>query len=295
MIKKRFSAVFFLLTGVLSGAFASSPPPPDPPPAQPLAVFSPHWFGDRPSPFGRRTVFLNHHIFSIAFNLERGFPDYAAYKLNPALVFGELKAERTLKPDPLLQEALRFLPKSFFSPLSSKDYKGASRFGYDRGHLAPKGSFKGSLYAYEAQYMSNIVPQSRDLNQGPWRVLEEKIRRFVLHGHRVKILTGPLFAAPYADKKAYKKPLPPWPGAVGKIPQAPTGFWKLVLYKKNSAGKNSQAKICAFLMPQDLHGLSRAANPEKFIVRLKNLLQYIPLEGFLKSFRSKEACDFLKR
>ena len=252
--------------------------------------FSKHWFGKRPGAFAKESIFLSHHIFSISFNAERGFPDYAAYTLNPGIVFGRLKADRSLKADPLLQQALKHIPGAK-APLSSKDYKGAARFGYDRGHLAPKGSFKGSLYGFEAQYMSNIVPQNRDLNQGPWRVLEEKIRSFTLQGYEVKVLAGPVYGSPYQGQKAYKKKFPPWPAAVGKISEAPSGFWKMIFYKGGGA-----LKICALLMPQDLHGLGRRARVKKFIVSLKDLLPYIPLDSPLKSAggRGAETCKFLK-
>ena len=226
-----------------------------------------------------------HHIFVISFNRMKGFPDWVAYELNPQIVWGELKAERVLKSDPLLKKALRSFPSKVKESLTSKDYKGASSFGYDRGHLAPKGSFKGSLFAFEAQYMTNIVPQRRDLNQGPWRVLEERIREFVLRGNRVKVLTGPLYGEVSKGKKPYQKPLPPWPKAQGKIFQVPTGFWKMVFKKEKT-----QLKVCAFLMPQDLEG--RKTSPKKFIVKIKHLQQYIPLAN-REEHRWKEDCRFL--
>lgn len=275
-------------------AAASAPPPPQNGAFETTAPlhFSNHWFGKRPAAPSPGTIFLSHNILSISFNTARGFPDYAAYQLNPGIVFGQLKADRSLKADPLLQQALKTLPRPVQrQPLSSKDYKGAAHFGYDRGHLAPKGSFKGSLYAFEAQYMSNIVPQSRDLNQGPWRVLEEKIRSFALQGHEVKVLAGPVYGSARQGQKAYKKQLPPWPAAVGKISEAPSGFWKMILYKKGS-----KLKICSLLMSQDLNGLGRRARVKKFIVSLKDLLPYIPLQNPQKAAGGRpgaETCKFL--
>ena len=254
-----------------------------------LPLYSSHWFGSMPWFSKENSVLLVHHIFVISFNLTTGFPDWVAYKLTPQIVWGNLKAERALKSDPLLAQAIKndsFI-KEIKSLLNFKDYKGASSFGYDKGHLAPKGSFKGSLFAFEAQYMTNIVPQKRDLNQGPWRMLEEKIRRFVLKGNRVKVLTGPLYGEALKGKKSYKKPLAVWPKAQGKIPQVPTGFWKMVFTRIKSS-----VKVCAFIIPQDLNGHNRKTSPKKFLIKIKDLQQFLPL-NFQGIKRLKEDCRFL--
>ena len=248
----------------------------------PFPVYSSHWFGSIPWFSEQNSVLLAHHIFIVSFNRTTGFPDWVAYELTPQIVWGALKADRTLKPDPLLEKAIRNRPPKK-QILSVKDYKGASAFGYDKGHLAPKGSFKGSLFAFEAQYMTNIVPQKRDLNQGPWRVLEERIRQIVLKGESVKVLAGPLFGEALPGKKSYKKPLAVWPQAQGKIPQVPTGFWKMVFMKSS---------VCAFLMPQDLEGRGRKASPEKFIVKIKTLKDFLPL-NFQNRKGLREDCQFI--
>ena len=250
----------------------------------PFPVYSSHWFGSIPWFSEQNSVLLVHHIFIVSFNMTTGFPDWVAYELNPQTIWGDLKAERVLKPDPLLEESIRNR-SSKKQILSVKDYKGASSFGYDRGHLAPKGSFKGSLFAFEAQYMTNIVPQKRDLNQGPWRVLEERIRQIVLKGESVKVLAGPLFGEALPGKKSYQKPLAVWPQAQGKILQVPTGFWKMVFMKKKSS-------VCAFLMSQALKGSGRKTSPKKFIIKIKNLQEFLPL-NFQNIKGLREDCQFL--
>lgn len=250
-------------------------------------IYSHQWFDLMPWFSEGESLLLIHRIFVVSFSRERGFPDWIAYELNPQVVWGSLKSERVLKSDPLLVKALKSIPGKMKEPLTPKDYKGASAFGYDRGHLAPKGSFKGSLFAFEAQYMTNIVPQRRDLNQGPWRVLEERIRQFVLEGNRLKVLTGPLYGEALKEKTPYKNPLPPWPQAQGKISEVPTGFWKMVFREEKS-----NIKVCAFLMPQDLGGFNRKTSPEKFIVKVQLLQQHLPLkEKWIEKL--KENCRFL--
>lgn len=250
------------------------------------SLYSRHWFGSIPWFSKETNILLAHRIFFISFNITTGFSDWIAYELTPGIVYGELKAERKLKSDPLLATAMKNQSK-IKNLLEFKDYKGASSFGYDKGHLAPKGSFKGSLFAFEAQYMTNIVPQKRDLNQGPWRVLEERIRQFVRQGNRVKILTGPLYGEALNGKKPFQKPLPPWPQVQGKIFYIPTGFWKMVFIKEKST-----VKVCTFLMPQNLRKYNRKTSPEKFIVKIKDLQEFIPL-NFQNIKNLKEDCRFL--
>ena len=102
------------------------------------------------------------------------------------------------------------------NPVAHGDYTGT---GYDRGHMAPNYAI-GTRYGHEAQretfLMSNITPQSPDLNRIWWRVLEEKeANDFAVRMERVWVMTGPVFA-----------------GEVKKLPSGvdiPTAFYRIVL------------------------------------------------------------------
>ena len=236
-------------------------------------IYSHHWLGKLPFS-SKKDVLLIHDIFVISFNLEKKFPSWTAYKLSPALVWGKLKAERKYIADPLL---------SFGSSLNYKDWTGASncdgkiKQGYDKAHLAPLGSFKSSPFAYQAQYLTNITPQRRNLNQGPWRILEEKVRAFVKKGNEVRILTGPLYR---------KKIAPCWKAVQGKITQVPSHYWKLIAFKNKS-----KIQVCAILMSQEI---GRKEKPIKYKFSLKQLekeLGFNLIRGHKKSF--KEDCRFL--
>ena len=236
-------------------------------------IYSHHWWGKLP--LRKQDQILAHDIFMISFDRDKKFPAWTAYKLSPSLVWGHLKAERKYKEDPLLPQG---------SSLTYKDWKGASncdgrnKQGYDKSHLAPLGSFKFSVHAYQAQYLTNIVPQRRNLNQGPWRLLEEKVRAFVKRGHEVKILTGTL----------YRKKIPPcWKAVQGKISQVPSHYWKLIGFQEKS-----KIKICSVLMPQDIG--YRNIKPLKYKISLKKLEQELGFKLILKDKKGiKEDCRFL--
>ena len=245
-----------------------------------LSIRSVHWPFKLPIPSSKHKILLAHDIFIAFFDLEKKFPSWLAYRLSPELVYGNLKLKRDYIPDP-------FLPKGSF--LSYKDYKGAStcdkkatQGGYDKGHLAPLGSFKSSTKAWQANYLSNIVPQFRTLNQGPWRILEETVRSFVKKGAEVWILTGPLYG-----KEGVEKLAPCWKAAQGKIEEIPSHYWKII-----SRRIGSKIELCSFLMPQ--HIKNRKTSPERYIVPLSQIEEAldIHLKGTGKR-AIKEACAFL--
>ena len=234
-------------------------------------IYSRHWVDLPVYKAGQaaKNILLIHDLFVLSFNPDKRLPDWMAYELSPPVVWGFLQEDRKWKSDPLLPAVLS---------LSARDYKGASKWGYDRGHLAPKGSFKGSVFAYQAQYVTNLVPQKRNLNQGPWRILEETVRRFVLNGHSVKILTGPL----YGDKT-----LPVWPSAQGRLRQIPSGYWKIISLKEKGV-----LNICSFIMPQEIS--SRKTALKKYKVKEAEIEKHSQLLLFENyKGRIKESCKFL--
>jgi len=108
------------------------------------------------------------HLYALSNNPETKFADWVAYEVNPTN-FGATPG-RVWINDPLLDSD---------STLEKADYKGANKslLQADRGHQAPLASFAGSRYWSELNYLSNITPQHKDLNQGPWKNLEEAVRK----------------------------------------------------------------------------------------------------------------------
>lgn len=75
-----------------------------------------------------------------------------------------------------------------------EDYAGS---GYDRGHLAPNHAI-ATRFGAEAQeetfLMSNVIPQSPDLNQGPWRELESALaERAAPAAGEIWVAVGPVY------------------------------------------------------------------------------------------------------
>jgi len=80
------------------------------------------------------------------------------------------------------------LPSGFYE-VKDADY---THSGYDRGHMCPSDDRTDTTNDNKMVFfMSNIVPQTDDLNTGPWEALETLCRSFTTSNYEVLILSGP--------------------------------------------------------------------------------------------------------
>lgn len=196
----RFFLFFILLNGIPT--YASSP------------IYSVHCpVGCPQSTTDNQLVFG--HLYALSNNSKSKMADWVAYEVDVAN-FGESPG-RDWASDP-------FLPPD--TTLEESDYKDASKepLDADRGHQAPLASFAGSRYWYELNYLSNITPQNKDLNQGTWKNLEDAERNAVSYRSSLFVITGPL----------YEKQMPQMPGA-DEPHIVPSAYYKIVYDKTGNA------------------------------------------------------------
>ena len=168
-------------------------------------------------------------IYALSNNDSTKFADWVAYRLTMHEVDGDLSVERDWTPDPWLDPSETLEPRP-------DDYTRANRrLKTDRGHQAPLASFKGSRHASHTNYLSNITPQKSDLNQGPWKDLEEDVRDLVRTGQTVYVMTGPL----------YERQMDPLPEA-DENHVVPSGFWKIIAIQEGSV-----LKVASFIFDQE--------------------------------------------
>ncbi len=166
-------------------------------------------------------------IYALSSNDKTKFADWVCYYLDKNILNGNVSTNRRLEAEPFLDES---------ETLELDDYKGAHKaLGLDKGHLAPLGSFKGSTWQ-DTNYLSNIIPQKSNLNQGAWASLENRIRCFVNDGKAVYVITGPL----------YEKTMPVLPNA-DEPHTIPSGFFKIIVQTL----KGSAPKVAGYIFPQD--------------------------------------------
>jgi endonuclease G, mitochondrial len=194
-----------------------------------------HFFGGYPLGSPKTNDLIIRDLYALSNNDRTKFADWVAYRLTPYEVFGELDLDREWRNDPWLDdyETLEAKPKN------QDDYKDAGDFKFDRGHLAPLASFKGSRNASQANFYSNIVPQKAELNQGPWRILEDKIRKIASETRTVYVMVGTL----------YERKMPEKLPAADEDYVIPSGFWQVIVIPTSTNERNFQ--VMAFIFDQN--------------------------------------------
>ena len=141
--------------------------------------------------------------FALSYNKTLGRPNWVSWELNNRWL-GEAERQNDFRPDPELPQD--------WEAVTPNDYR---RSGFDRGHMVPSADRTRTELDNSATFvMTNIIPQSPDNNQGPWRDLEEDCRDWVEAGKKLYIVAGS-----YGKKKRIAK---------GKV-TPPYRVWKTIL------------------------------------------------------------------
>ncbi|MDP0501942.1 MAG: DNA/RNA non-specific endonuclease [Verrucomicrobiota bacterium JB022] len=185
-------------------------------------------YGGFPEPTGGLSL-LQREGFMVAYDEGRENPAWVAYKLAGPPRFPSTKRPSRFSTDD--ETRVR---------VSHDDYTGT---GYDRGHMAPNFAIC-TYYGPEAQeqtfLMSNIVPQDPDLNQGPWRELEEQIATtFTERFDAVYVITGPVYDH---EREMLPKRDPKDPNNV----EIPDAFFQVIVGQKADT-----VQAMGILMPQE--------------------------------------------
>jgi endonuclease G len=119
---------------------------------------------------------------------------------------------------------------------SRRDYQNSD---YEEGHLCDAESRTRSAQASQATFlMTNMAPQKRELNRGPWKGLETYSHELAVQGKELYIVAGPLFA----DK----------PPVIGSGVAVPRAFYKIVVVLEKGQGLESvtdKTPVIAVIMP----------------------------------------------
>lgn len=184
-------------------------------------------------------VVIDHKEFKILYNTERRLAEYVSYDLTADhLKTKEAKRANKFIVDPkLMEQNLPFVAPSEYV-----------RSGYDRGHLAPSGDFAWDQSVNDKTFvMSNMVPQSPNLNRDSWRRLEDQVRRWACGEGKVTVITGPVLNANLPRMKSGLE-----------IPQK---FFKIVI------DQTPPKKTISFIYDQEDRGNMMASN----VVPVKNV------------------------
>lgn len=180
----------------------------------------PHYAGAPVSAPG--LVYLTNRTYTVAFDPQTMNPAWVAYKLEYGGGGTAPKRPSKFRKDKRLRQ-----------PVAHEDY---THSGFDRGHMAPSyaiGVRHGKAAQRETFLMSNVIPQTPGLNQGPWRILEEHVATEWAQEGPVWVVTGPLY-----EGDTYTLPKGVW------VPEA---CWKVFIQRPDT---NAPPRAVAFIMPQ---------------------------------------------
>lgn len=166
---------------------------------------------------------VTHSSHVLSYNDSRGTANWVAWRTTQADL-----GDRVERPRFEVDESL---PKGF-RRVQYYDYSGS---GYDRGHMVPAADRFGDERRMEETFlMTNIVPQTGDLNQFPWNYLEMYARSLVKKGNDAYTIAGA-----YGEKGRLR----------GKV-AIPTNCWKvIVVLPRGSTTINERTRIIAVDMP----------------------------------------------
>lgn len=119
--------------------------------------------------------------YTLSYNTSHGTPNWVSYELDKRQL-GNLDRCDCFTVDPLLPADKQIL------------YTDYTNGGFDRGHMARSADrTTANLDNAATFYMTNIVPQQGDLNQGVWAQFENALGDSAKAGRAVYVITGPLY------------------------------------------------------------------------------------------------------
>ena len=157
------------------------------------------------------------------------------------------------------------LPKEW--QIGPNDYRGS---GYDRGHVCPSGDRTGSREDNDATfYMSNMLPQTAELNRHVWADFENALRDIVREGNEVYVIAGGSGKAATIDDGKVTVPQVCW--KVALILPAGTGDLKRI---------NAQTRVITVAMPNVAEKKLADGDWRQYIVTTKKLSDAIKMDFF---------------
>jgi endonuclease G len=200
------------------------------------------------NPSNADNYLLQNNYYALSYNRGKAIANWVSWKLTAADL-GKASRQNDFRPDERLPEN--------WEKVTPYDFSGS---GFDRGHICPSADRSTTEDANSATFlMTNIAPQTADLNQGPWEKLETYSRNLARRGGVIYIISGN-----YGARRERVK---------SKI-TIPTNFWKIVIVlppNSNVSSINKDSRVIAVDMP-NLSGI-KSKNWRDYRTTVRNIEQ----------------------
>jgi DNA/RNA endonuclease G (NUC1) len=183
--KPRFRVTATPIAGGTPYQFITSPIIVETPAPAPTSIYATNdEFGD-PTAAGANAndLLIVRPEYTLSYNESRGTPNWVSYELDARQIVAGQDRCNCFTADPMLPTA-----KQIFT----SDYTNG---GFDRGHMTRSADrTAGNVDNASTFYLTNVVPQQADLNQGVWAQFENALADSAKAGRAVYIVTGPIYS-----------------------------------------------------------------------------------------------------
>ena len=141
-------------------------------------------FPSAATPLNLNDLLIARPQYTLSYNASRGTPNWVSYELDSRQIVPGQDRCNCFTADPLLPVNKQIL---------TSDYTNG---GFDRGHMTRSADrTTANVDNASTFYLTNIVPQQADLNQGVWAQFENALADSATKGGRaVYVITGPIYA-----------------------------------------------------------------------------------------------------
>ncbi len=172
-----------------------------------------------------------------SYNNTKGIPNWVSWRLTKDDL-GDAPRRNKFSTDTTLP--------SFFHLVSEKDYTNS---GFDRGHLCPHGDrTKNHEMSYATFVMTNVMPQSHELNEKAWNMLELYCRGVAKKENaRLYITAGPTGVGGTGNN-GYRESF------ANKMVTVPKECWKVIVIVPDDGSEDlgditDSTRVIAVVMP----------------------------------------------
>jgi endonuclease G len=181
--------------------------------------------------------------YVVSYNSGRKVPNWVSWELNTSYL-GSENRQNDYRPDDTLPPTL---PQAQLS-----DYSGS---GFERGHMCPSADRTLDVPSNSHTfYLTNMVPQAANNNEGPWADLENEARTIVRSGKELFIISGGTFSATSR--------------VVGNGLVVPDATFKVIVVLdqvgQGPAAVTASTRVIAVVMPNDDALISKTADWRTF-------------------------------
>ena len=188
--------------------------------------------------------------YVLSYNGSRKVPNWVSWELNTSYL-GSTARQDDFRVDDTF-------PAS--EPQASlADYSGS---GYDRGHMCPSADRTLTVAANQQTFfLTNMVPQAANNNQGPWAAMENDLRAIAQTGKELFIISGGTFSASS--------------NRIGSSVVVPDQTFKVVVVldavNQGPSSVTTSTRVIGVMMPNENNQISRTADWHSFRVSVDSI------------------------